>query len=95
MSNKQLTAGIQVLAGISEEATVTNRGPLRRTRPLRNHCPSPRRPGLGAGPGTHTWLRTWLPLQNTREHKPPATPQSNRQETLLPVIRGSQNTPLV
>lgn len=68
MSNKQLwqTPGIQVLAGISKEAAVTNRGPQRRTRPLRNRCPSPRHPGLGAGPGTHTWLRTWLPLQ---EHK--------------------------
>lgn len=66
--NKQLwqIPGIQVLAGISKEATVTNRGPQHRTRPLRNRCLSPHRPGLGAGPGTHTSLRTWLPLQ---EHK--------------------------
>lgn len=84
MNNEQLwqIPGIQVLAGISKEATVTNRGPQHRTRPLRSRCLSPHHPGLGAGPGTHTWLRTWLPLQDTRECKPPPTPQSNRQETL-------------
>lgn len=54
--------GIPVLVSISKETTVTNRGPQRRTPPLRNHCLNLHRLGLGAELGIHTSLKTWLPL---------------------------------
>lgn len=88
----------QGLAGISKETAVTNRGPRHRTRPLHSHCLNLHRLGLGAELGTHTWLKTWLPLQEYKRTQTslvsPPTPHHNRQENLDWVIRETENIPL-
>lgn len=44
------------------------RPPPGHTPPLQSRYQSLRPPGLDGGPGTHTWLRTWTPLEHTHTH---------------------------